>query len=250
MIKRPNRFLLILTSAWFIAFAALTVRLLFAWDQQRKIPHSALATVPFDQETGNIALSLSQGHGYGNLFRRDTGPTAWLAPVYPFLLFLIFRSFGAMTLASFLAAVLLNALFSTAATIPLYAIARRAAGVPAAAVTAWAWAFFPAGVLMPFEWIWDTSLSVLLAVTIVWLTLHLAERRERSWWFAYGLLWALALLTNPALGIGLPVLFPWAVMSGGFVSRRFWTTPLTSLALIILCCLPWTVRNYQQFHRL
>src|SRR5690349_17039865 len=123
---RPNRLALLVTSVWFIAFAALTARLLFAWNQQGRIPHTVLASVPFDQETGNIAVSLSAGHGYGNLFRQDTGPTAWLAPVYPFLLFLIFRFFGAMTFASFVAAVWLNAICSSAATFPLFAIARRA----------------------------------------------------------------------------------------------------------------------------
>src|SRR4029453_5396286 len=136
---------LILTSVWFIAFAALTARLLFAWDQQSKIPHTALATVPFDQEPGNIALSLSQGHGYANLFRRDTGPTAWLAPVYPFLLFLVFRFFGAMTLSSFFVTVVLNSLFSAAATFPLYATARRFGGLSVAVASAWAWVFFPSG---------------------------------------------------------------------------------------------------------
>jgi hypothetical protein len=246
---RPNRFLLILTSVWFIAFLALTARLLFAWDQQGKIPHAALATVPFDQETGNIALSLSEGHGYANLFRRDTGPTAWLAPVYPFLLFLVFRFFGAMTVSSFFIAVLLNALFSAAATFPLYAIARRAAGIPVAAATAWAWVFLPAGVLMPFEWIWDTSLSVLLAATLVWLTLRVAESPKRTLWIAYGLVWAFALLTNPALGIGLPFLFAWATVCAGPAAGRRWAAPLTSLALIVLCCLPWTLRNYHHFHR-
>lgn len=247
--KRPNRLFVILTSVWFIAFAALTARLWFAWDQQKKIPHAALATVPFDQETGSIALSLSQGHGYANLFRKDTGATAWLAPVYPFLLSLVFRFFGAMTLASFFVAVVLNALFSAAATFPLYAIARRAAGVLVAAATAWAWVFLPAGILLPFEWIWDTSLSVLLAVTLLWLTLRVAESTKRSLWIGYGLLWALALLTNPALGICLPFLFVWAVLRADFVIGRFWAAPLISLALMILCCLPWTLRNYHHFHR-
>src|SRR5499427_8504052 len=186
---RPKRLPLLLASVWFIFFAALTTRLLFAWNQQGKIPHTVLASVPFDQETGNIALSLEAGHGYGNLFRKDTGPTAWLAPVYPFLLFLVFRFFGAMTLASFFVAVLLNALFSAAATFPLYAIARRVAGVPIATLTAWAWAFLPAGVLMPFEWIWDTSLSVLLATSLLWVTLRVAEASKRSWSVAYSLLW-------------------------------------------------------------
>src|SRR5215831_6411287 len=202
--KRPPSVLIIITSVWFIAFAALVTRLGFAWNQETKIPHSALATVPFSQETGNIALVLSQGHGYANLFRKDTGPTAWLAPVYPVLLFLIFRFFGPLTLASFLVAVLLNAIFSAAATFPLYAIARRTAGIPVAAAAAWAWVVLPAGMVMPFEWIWDTSLSVLLLITLVWATLQLAASPARSRWIAYGLLWVLALLANPALGSGLP----------------------------------------------
>src|SRR5215471_17176259 len=248
--KRTNRFLRTLTTVWFIAFLALAARLEFAWDQQRRIPHTVLASVPFDQEAGNIALSLSEGHGYANLFRKDTGPTAWLAPVYPVLLFGIFRFFGAMTLASFFAAVLLNAIFSAVATLPLCAIARRVAGGGVAAAAGWAWAFLPAGVLMPFEWIWDTSLSVLLAVTLVWLTLLAAESPRALLWIAYGLLWGIALLANPALGIALPFLFAWAVLRAGFLPRRNWTVPLLSAVTIFLCCLPWTLRNYRQFHRL
>src|SRR5689334_2826877 len=91
------RLFLLLTSVWFIAAAALATRVVFAWDQQRKIPHEVLAAVPFEQEAGNIALALSQGHGFSDLFRKPTGPTAWLAPVYPWVVSLIFRVFGALT---------------------------------------------------------------------------------------------------------------------------------------------------------
>ncbi|HET8965885.1 MAG TPA: glycosyltransferase family 39 protein [Candidatus Acidoferrum sp.] len=247
--KRPPRALLIFTSVWFIAAAALGTRLLFAWNQQSKIPHAALAMLPFDQETGNIALALSQGHGYANLFRKDTGPTAWLAPIYPFLLSLIFRFFGALTLSSFFAAVLLNALLSAGATFPLYAIARRLAGVPVAAATSWVWVLFPAGVLLPFEWIWDTSFSVLLAVTLVWATLRLAESAKLALWIAYALLWVLALLTNPSLGIGLPFLFAWLIFRRGVGNQQTWKSAAIAVGLAALSCLPWTVRNYHYFHR-
>ena len=247
--KRPSRVLAVFTSVWFIAAAALATRLAFAWDQQAKIPHAALATVPFDQETGNIALALSQGHSYANLFRKDAGPTAWLAPVYPFLLSVIFRFFGPLTLASFFVAVILNAIFSAAATFPLYAIAQRFAGLPMAATSAWIWVFLPSGVMLPFEWIWDTSLSVLLAVTLVWATIRASESTRSAIWIGYGLLWALALLTNPALGIGLPFLFGWAFLRAGFCSRRAVLVPVASLFLTFLCCIPWTIRNFQRFHR-
>ena len=247
--KRPSSVLAVFTSVWFIAAAAFVARLAFAWDQQTKIPHAALATVPFDQETGNIALALSQGHGYANLFRSATGPTAWLAPVYPTLLSVIFRFFGPLTLASFFVAVLLNAIFSAAATFPLYAIARRVAGLPMAAASAWIWVFLPSGVMMPFEWIWDTSLSVVLAVTVLWATIRASESTRSAVWLGYGLLWAFALLTNPALGIALPFLFGWAVFRAGFWSSRAILIPAASLMITVVCCVPWTIRNFQHLRR-
>ena len=247
---RFSRILILVSSVWFIASAALLTRAAFLFDQQRKIPHQVLASVPFENEAGNIAYSLSQGHGFSNLFRRDTGPTAWLAPVYPFLLSLIFRAYGAYTFRAFLAAAILNALFSAAVTFPLYEIARRVANRNAAIATAWLWVFLPAGILMPFEWIWDTSLSVLLATTLVWMTLLISESPNIKLWLAYALLWALALLTNPSLGIALPFLLIWAAVRANHTTKLSWRIPLRTSALILLCCLPWTVRNYSAFHRI
>lgn len=244
-----SRILLLLTSVWLIAAAALGTRLAFAYSQQRKIPHQILSTVPFEQETGNIAFALSQGKGFSNLFRQDTGPTAWIPPVYPFLLSLIFRVFGPFTLSSFFAAVLLNALFSAATTFPLSHLAQKVAGSTVDIITAWLWAALPAGIMMPFEWIWDTSLSVLLATTILWMTLRISESAKRSLWLAYALLWAIALLTNPSLSIALPFLLFWAAVRARDVVQLPWRIPVRTLLLIVLCCLPWTIRNYSAFHR-
>jgi hypothetical protein len=247
---RLSRILILFSSVWFIASAALLTRSAFLYDQQRKIPHQVLASVPFENEAGNIAFSLAQGRGFSNLFRRDTGPTAWLAPVYPFLLSLIFRAHGAFTFRAFLAAAILNTLLSSAVTFPLYEIARRIANRNVAIATAWLWVFLPAGILMPFEWIWDTSLSVLLATTLVWLTLLISESSNKKLWLAYALLWAFALLTNPALGIALPFLLLWAAIHSNHSTKLSWRVPIRTFALILLCCLPWTVRNYSLFHRL
>ena len=249
MTTTKSLLLVLLTSVWVISAAALATRVAFAWDQQSKIPHQVLASFPFDQETGNIALALSQGNGFGNVFRKPTGPTAWLAPVYPVLLFVVFKIFGAMTVGSFFAAVLLNAVFSAAATFPLFAVARRVGGLGMAAGAGWAWVFLPAGVLMPFEWIWDTSLSVLLVAGLLWLTVRVAESVGVWEWIGYGLLWAVALLTNPAIGVGLPFLLGWAVARARRSLRLSWARPVLAGAAIFLCCLPWTVRNYRGFHR-
>ena len=246
---RASRIVALLTSVWFIAAAALGVRLGFAWDQQRKIPHQVLATVPFDQEAGNTALALSQGKGFSNLFRQNTGPTAWLPPLYPFFLSIIFRIWGAFTFHSFLAAVFLNALFSATVTFPLFSFAQQIAGRHVAVASAWLWVFLPAGVIMPFEWIWDTSLSVLLATTLLWTTLRIAQSRRLWLWLTYGALWGVTLLTNPSLGIVLPFLLFWAVRHAQTQVKVSWRAPVFTSALIIICCLPWTLRNYGIFHR-
>src|SRR5215470_17132567 len=120
-----SKLLSIVTSVWLLTAAAFLMRTAFVWHQQRIIPHEVLASVPFENEAGNIANALSKGRGFSDAFRKPTGPTAWLAPVYPSILAAIFCVFGQFTYPSFLAAVILNCIFSSAATIPPYFAARR-----------------------------------------------------------------------------------------------------------------------------
>ena len=89
------------TSVALIVLVALAARMTFAWDQARKIPPDVLGIVPFQQEAGNIAYSLAQRKGFGEVFRMETGPTAWLAPIYPLLIAGIFKIFGIFTARAF-----------------------------------------------------------------------------------------------------------------------------------------------------
>jgi hypothetical protein len=154
------------TSVALIVLVALAARMTFAWDQARRIPPGVLGIVPFQQETGNIAYSLAQRKGFSEVFQMDTGPTAWLAPIYPLLVAGIFKVFGSFTARAFFAAVFLNILFSSAACVPVFFAGKRVGGLGVASFAAWLWALFPSAIMMPFEWIWDTSLSALLAATI------------------------------------------------------------------------------------
>src|SRR5262249_30770970 len=215
-----NKLLSIATSVWLIFAAAFLMRTAFVWHQQRIIPHEVLASVPFENEAGNIANALAQGRGFSDAFRNPTGPTAWLAPVYPSILAAIFRIFGQFTYSSFLAAAILNCIFSSAATIPLYFAARRIGGVPLAALAAWLWTLCPTGIILPFEWIWDTSLSGCLAGAILWATLELTQGSDYVDWITYAVLWALSLLTNPALGIFLPIFLLWLVFRRTSENKR------------------------------
>ena len=237
-----------LTSIWLILLVALGARLTYAWEQQHKIPGDALV-IRFQQESGFIAAALASGKGFSSPMGRETGPTAWLPPIYPLLLSGVFRIFGIETVRSFLAAVAMNIVFSASACLPIFYAGKRIAGLPVASAAAWFWALLPTAVTFPFEWIWDSSLVALLAATLLWATLELAESPRLRNWCAYGLLWGFALLTDPSLGAALPFLLGWAAYRArahGFTRLH---GPALAAACAILCCVPWTVRNYVVFHR-
>jgi hypothetical protein len=237
------------TSLTLILLVALGLRLGFAWHEERKIPPDLVGTVPFLNETGNVARSLAVGNGFGSVFRNDTGPTAWLTPIYPLLVAGIFRVFGIFTARSFFAVVLLNILFSTATCVPIFWTGKRISGLSVASGAAWLWAVFPNAIVIPYEWVWDTSLSALLGATILLGTLRLAESARLRDWCVYGLLWGLTLMTNPSLGSLLPFLLGWVVYRARQQESPQWERPLLCAAIVILCCAPWTIRNYVVFHR-
>ncbi len=242
-----------------ILLVALILRLGFAWDYARQNSHQALAVVPFLQESGNISIALATGHGFSSPFRVETGPTAWMTPVYPWVLSLIFRTFGVRTYDSFVAAVVLNIVFSTLTCVPIFFAGKRIAGIGVAAGAAWLWAIFPNTILNTFESMWDASLGTLLAATILWATLAIEKSDRVRNWCAYGLLWGLALMTNATLIALLPLLLGWLVYRRWLEKRgklvndnRVKTTielPAIALAVAMLCCVPWTIRNYEAFHR-
>jgi hypothetical protein len=248
---RKNKIIAATTSLWLIVAVALACRFGYAYEQVRETPLDALASASFAQEAGNIGIALATGKGFSSPTRGNTGPTAWLAPVYPLIVAGIFRAFGIFTLHAFYAAAALNLLLSAATCVPIYFAARRIAGTAAAGLAAWMWALFPNAIVIPYQWIWDTALTGLLAAMILWATLAIAGSRRTRDWCAYGFLWGFSLLTNPSLGAALPFLFGWLAYRewrereahGGFAK------PALALGVAFFCCIPWTIRNYVQFHR-
>lgn len=238
------------TSLLLILVVALGMRLAFAWDYQAHEPHRALGAIPFLFESGDIAYSIAQGHGFGSPFRVDTGPTAWMTPLYPMLLAGIMRVFGIYTYQSWVAAVLMNIFFSTLACIPVYYAGKRIGGVGLAAGAAWLWAIFPNAILLTYQSLWDQSLSALLGATIIWATIRLADRTSARDWSAYGLLWGVTLMANASLLSLLPLLLGWAAYRNRKAGREWLRNTALAFAVVVLCCIPWTVRNYLVFHTL
>jgi hypothetical protein len=242
-------FLKAATSLTLILLIALGARVAYAWNQERQMRADLVGLVPFLNETGNIAFSLAKGHGFSSPYWQQTGPTAWLTPVYPALVAAIFKIFGIHTPHSFFAIVFLNILFSTATCVPLYYIGKRVGGLGVAGGAAWLWAIFPNAIMIPYQWVWDTSLAALLMATILWATLELADTQSVREWCGYGVLWGFALMTNPSLGSLFPLLLGWAAYRAWQKGQLHQSRPLLACAIAVLCCMPWTVRNYLAFHR-
>jgi hypothetical protein len=273
-----RRFYGIVTCLPLILVVALALRVGFARQQERQIPRYLVGLVPFLQETGNIAYSIALGHGFGSPYWQETGPTAWLTPVYPYIVAAAYRIFGIHTPHALFAIVLLNILFSVVTCIPIFYAGKRLGGLAIASGAAWLWAVFPNAIIIPFEWVWDTSLSALLMATILWATLRVAENGTRAAsrnlnqidaeevhitkdpgcraWIWYGLLWGLTLMTAPSLGAMLPFLIGWIILQGtrrglsdATHKRRLLSGTALAVGIALLCCVPWTIRNYRAFHR-
>jgi hypothetical protein len=107
---------------------------------------------------------------------------------------------------------------------------------------------FPNAILIPVQSMWDASLSALLAATILWATLNLTESPRLRDWCGYGLLWGFALMTNATLLSLLPLLLGWIAWRARREGRPWLARPALAVGVVVLCCMPWTIRNYAVFH--
>src|SRR4249920_984441 len=62
-------------------------------------------------------------------------------------------------------------------------------------------------------------------------------------------LWGGALLTNPAIATLCPVLLAWAAYQNRSSASAWLVRPALAAGIAVLCCVPWTIRNYIQFHK-
>jgi len=203
----------------------------------------------FGWETGRIAASLASGRGFSNPFGPATGPTAWEAPLYPYLAAGVFRIFGIYSHASAFVLLALNSIFSALTCIPIFLIARRIFSEKVAVGSAWAWALLPNVMFWCTRAIWETSLSALLLTTIFWLALTLEDRDGWLPWFRFGLLWGITALSSTSLLSFLPAAGLWGWYRRAQGGKRSFTGIVLASLVFFACITPWQVRNYHTFGR-
>lgn len=201
------------------------------------------------QEEAHVAQSIVQGHGFGNPLYVQTGPTAWFAPIYPYILAVFFKVFGLYTTASCIAILCFDALVSALTCLPIFFFSRRAFGTGAALAAGWAWAFYPGAVYWPVYRVWDTWLATLLLAVLFCVILKLAHTDRVSQWIGFGLLAGVAALVDPTVLSVVGVLALWAVWRL-HRERKRWFAPGVAAALAVMFTVsPWMIRNEVVFHR-
>ena len=200
-------------------------------------------------EAGRIARAIVEGKGFSNPLFGDTGPTSWLAPVFPYLLAGIFRVFGVYTVTSTIVALSLDCLFSALTCIPVFLIAKKCFGERTGLWAGWGWALFPYAIYFSADFIWHTALSTLLLTLIFLSALRLECSRGAGAWILFGSLSGLGALTDPIVMSVAPFLGAWALWRR-YEKRRPWFAPgFAAVLALTLVVSPWFVRNYLTFHK-
>jgi 4-amino-4-deoxy-L-arabinose transferase-like glycosyltransferase len=203
----------------------------------------------FGCETGRLARSLASGHGFSSPLFGDTGPSAWMAPIYPLILAGIFKLFGIYSAASAWVAVSLNCVFGAFTTIPVIRSAQLSFGPRVATFAGWIWVFFPYSIYLSTGRIWNHALAALLLALLFWFSLSLTSEATLVRWLGYGVVWGLAGLTDPSLLTALPCLLAWMIWRR-HQQRLHSLVPVVACTLALLVVVsPWFVRNFLVFHR-
>jgi 4-amino-4-deoxy-L-arabinose transferase-like glycosyltransferase len=201
----------------------------------------------FSYENGRLARSIAEGRGFSSPLFEETGISAWLTPVYPYMTAGVFKVFGIYSKTSALVLLSSQCLTSALNCLPIFYIARKLFGRTMATWSGWAWAFFPYAIYFPSERIWNTWLATLLFSILFLITLYMEESTRLTRWTAYGLFWGFVALTDPVVLAAWPFMLAW---TGYRLHRRKlrWALPLaTSVLGLIVFVMPWFVRNYVIF---
>jgi 4-amino-4-deoxy-L-arabinose transferase-like glycosyltransferase len=203
----------------------------------------------FGWETGRIARAIALGQGFSNPMNGITGPTAWIAPVYPYMVAAAFQVFGLYSNKAAFALLCINSVFSALTAIPIYLIARKCYDERIARWSAWTWTLLPYTMYWAVRWVWETSMSTFMLAMLLWLTIELAEHGTTKRWAWWGFLWGALALTNPSCVSVLPFFAGWVVYERARNHQRWFWGGVLAAVICVAMLTPWTVRNYVVFHK-
>jgi hypothetical protein len=239
--------------AWMVAvafFIRLVVALFLLGDQFLPGQNN----FSFGWETGRVARSVVIGEGFSSPLPSlvSTGPTAWITPVYAYIVVAVFKIFGVYTVESAVTLLTLNGLFSALTCLAVFFIADKSFGRDTARRAGWMWAMFPNAIEFGASRVWGDCLNALLFSALFLAALHMEETtnlKSLKAWLGFGLLAGLATLACPPILLVVLLLVPWICYRGRrLLVSAAWPAALAML-MMLLVAIPWFARNYQTFDR-
>jgi 4-amino-4-deoxy-L-arabinose transferase-like glycosyltransferase len=203
----------------------------------------------FGWETGRIARSIANGEGFSSPFHGHTGPTAWIAPLYPYFLAALFKLFGVYSNTAAWIALAVNSIFSALTCITIFYTGKLVFDVRIGKWTAWTCAVLPYSIYWAIRFAWETSFATFVLSAIFLLALRMQSRNSPRDWAWFGLLWGVIALSNPSLLAFLPFCGLWVVFQQRKNQVLRFAPVLLSAAVFLLSISPWLIRNYSTFQR-
>jgi 4-amino-4-deoxy-L-arabinose transferase-like glycosyltransferase len=215
----------------------------------------------FGAEMGRVARALVTGRGYSDPFLTQSGPTAWLTPLFPLILSGVFKCFGVYSRLSAWAILSFDSLLN-ALMIPLiWEMGVRCFNQRTARWSAWIWALYPAAMQYAVKWVWEMTLTTFLLQVALVLALRTGSVGNcasgspqcpdgPTWrrWLGFGLVWGLIALSNAGTLLFLPVCGLWMLARSGNTGLKHLPKAVCSGLVFFAVVAPWSWRNQQVFH--
>jgi hypothetical protein len=232
------------TQACWVLGIGLFLRLIVLWTAIRQFPRGWLFTRGI--EMGLLAKSLLAGQGLSSPFGGSTGPTAFIAPIYPILVAIVFRLFGQFSTASAIVIMVAQILLNLVTMWLVMRLALRLSNQRTATLAGLVWACSLPLIWMPTIF-WETSLSACMLTGLLLHALRLREiDRVDSWrWAVLGAYVGAMALVNPALLLSAVAVTAWIVFQR---RQHAGLRPLLTVLLFCVVFSSWPIRNAKVFH--
>ncbi len=189
----------------------------------------------YDQIARNIVTG--EGFSFDMYGSNPVSPTAWMAPVYPYLLAGYYKLFG----DNLTGMAVIQAVSGGVVCLLIGICGSAIAGTGAGLISAIIFALFPEMILLPLKFVAESWL-LLWTMLIFWLGIKYSETRKRWTIVICGILCGVAALTRVS-ALAYPIgLILWFVLKGRY-SRRLVIDSALLLLLTAATITPWTVRN-------
>jgi hypothetical protein len=211
-------------------------------------PHRRPEQYIFSAEHGNIAAALVQRGEFADPFGVPSGPTAWVPPVYPFYMAVVFLVAGVKTTTALWILLIMDCGWM-ALTVSALAYALHRQGLARAA--AWLGALLALQILLiqQFFLLIQSQSWFVAALNATFLACWVAVQQPHSacrWWWGLIILCALAPVTHLGSGLAIFALMLWLAWLGRrpdspLRGRQRWL--VAAFLAFFLTAGIWTLRN-------